>query len=151
MRPKPHILHVDDNEDDRLLFEWAFIKSGLDGVLHSVSGAADAMHFLNQAGKAPNTARPRVIVLDLSLPRFDGLEFLEHLREHTNFKTIPVVVLSGSESYASMQRCRDLGVEDYIVKPKTQQELAELVASLARWTVGSSSGLPATNRPNESE
>jgi CheY-like chemotaxis protein len=142
----PHILHVDDSEDDRNLFEWAFIKSGLRGILHSVSGAADAMHFLNHAGKTPGTARPRAIVLDLILPRFDGLELLELLREHSNFRTIPVIILSGSDSHANMQRCRELGVEDYIVKPKTQQELVELIASLSHLLVGSSPGLPASHR-----
>lgn len=146
MPPKPHILHVDDNADDRLLFEWAFNKSGIKGILHSVSGAVDAMHFLNHAGKTPGTARPRLIVLDLSLPQFDGLELLELLREHSSFKPIPVIILSGSESHASMQRCRELGIDDYIVKPKSQQELVELIASLSHWLIGSSPGLPASNR-----
>jgi CheY-like chemotaxis protein len=141
----PHILHVDDNENDRMLFERAFIKSGIKGVLHSVSGAVDAMHFLNHAGKTPGTARPRAIVLDLSLPGFDGLELLELLREHMSFKSIPVIIiLSGWESHASMQRCRDLGVQDFIVKPKTQQELAELIASLSHLLIGSSPGLPVS-------
>ncbi len=146
MASKPHILHIDDDDNDRLLFEWAFIKSGLRGVLHSVGGAADAMRFLNHAGKAPGTARPRAIVLDLGLPRFDGLELLGLLREHTRFRTIPVIVLSGSESHANMQRCRELGVEEYLVKPKTQQELAELIASISHWLIGSSPGLPAPTR-----
>jgi two-component system, chemotaxis family, response regulator Rcp1 len=148
MPTKPHILHVDDSEDDRRLFEWAFNRSGIKGVLHSVSGAADAMHYLNQSGKSSNSPRPKLIVLDLSLPQFDGLELLELIRDHPSFKVIPVVILSGSDSHASMQRCRELGVDDYIVKPKTPQELAELIASLSHWLIGSSSGLPASNRRN---
>lgn len=138
----PHILHVDDDEDDRELFAHAFRKSGLGGVLHSVANAADALLFLNRMGRFAGAERPRLIIIDLSLPRLDGRQFLEVVRTNLQFKSIPAVVLTGSESYADMQRCRELGVEDYMVKPQTQHELIELIASFQRWVVGSSSGLP---------
>jgi len=75
-----HILHIDDDEDDRALFAMAFAKSGLDGVLHSLGGAADALLHLNQLGPHVGAARPKLIILDLSLPRLDGRELLELLK-----------------------------------------------------------------------
>jgi CheY-like chemotaxis protein len=139
----PHILHVDDEDNDRELFAYAFKKSGLGGVLHSVANAAEALLFLNRLGRFANAERPRLIIIDLSLPRLDGREFLGVVRTNPQFRTIAVVVLTGSESYADMQRCRELGVDDYVVKPRTQQELIELIASFQRWLVGSASGIPA--------
>jgi CheY-like chemotaxis protein len=138
----PHILHVDDDDNDRELFAYAFRKSGLGGVLHGVANAADALLFLNRMGRFSNVERPRLIIIDLSLPWLDGRQFLEVVRTNLQFKSIPVVVLTGSESFADTQRCRELGVDDYVVKPKTQQELIELIASFQRWLVGSASGLP---------
>jgi two-component system response regulator len=138
----PHILHVDDDANDRDLFAYAFRKSGLGGVLHSVASAADALLFLNRLGRFSNAERPRLIIIDLSLPRLDGRQFLEVVRTNLQFKSIAVIVLTGSESFADMQRCRELGVDDYVVKPHTQQELVELIASFQHWLVGSASGLP---------
>jgi two-component system, chemotaxis family, response regulator Rcp1 len=141
-----HILHVDDSNEDRKLFSHAFTKSGLAGYLHSVGSTEDAMFFLRRTGTFEDAPRPRLIVLDLSFPNFDGIGLLELLRQHAEFKTIPVVILSGSDSHANRQRCRELGVEDYVLKPKSQQELAELIASLSRWLIDASPGLPTTNR-----
>lgn len=138
----PHILHVDDEEEDRLLFARAFAKSGLQGTLHSVGSAAEAMRYLGQA--AP---RPRLVVLDLSMPRFDGLDLLDLLRSHPSYRTIQVVILSGSQSHSDMQRCREMGIADYAVKPTTQQGLAELIATFSHWLTGSSTGLPTSTRP----
>jgi CheY-like chemotaxis protein len=142
--PPPHILHIDDAENDRDLFARAFARSGLAGVLCSVSSAAEAMNYLNGTGPYHGAPRPKLIVLDLGLPRFDGLDLLDVLRSHSSFSTIPVVILSGSENLKHMQRCRDLGIDDYMVKPRTQQELIELIASLDHWLVGSASDLPAS-------
>lgn len=142
MSSVPHLLHIDDSEDDRIIFARAFSKSGLPGVLHSVGGASDALMYLNRLGPYANATRPRLIILDLSLPRLDGREFLEVLRKNHSFRTISVIVLTGSENFRDMQKCRELGIDDYIVKPKTNQELIELIASFGHWLVGSSTGIP---------
>jgi CheY-like chemotaxis protein len=146
MATPPHILHVDDSIDDRTLFSHAFAKSGLDGFLHSVGSTVDAMFFLRRTGPYKDAPRPKLIVLDLNLPHFDGISLLELLRHHADYKTISVVILSGSESHANMQRCRELGIQDYVIKPKSQQELAELIASLSRWLIDISPGQPTSNR-----
>ncbi len=141
MPQTPHILHIDDNKDDRDLFARAFAKSGLHGVLHSVPSSEDALRYLNRLAPYANAVRPRLIVLDLSLTQMDGRFLLALLRSHLSFKFIPVAILTASESNADLLRCRELGVEDYVVKPPTLEELVEVVASFGHWLAGSSSGI----------
>ncbi len=141
-----HVLHIDDSENDRDLFARAFSKSGIKGVLSSVASAAEAMNCLKGIGPFQGLPMPRLIMLDVGLPRFDGIDFLDLLRSQVSFKAIKVVILSGSENHRNMQRCRDLGIEDYVVKPRTVQELAELIASLQHWLIASSSDLPARTK-----
>jgi CheY-like chemotaxis protein len=130
---RPHLLHVDDEADDRALFARAFARSGVQGVLHQVDSVAAALLFLNRLAPYQLAERPALIVLDLGLPHVDGRELLRILRGNTRFNQIPIIVLTGSESYADMERCRDLLVADYVIKPKTLQELNEFVATLRRW------------------
>lgn len=131
------VLHIDDDENDRRLFAHAFAKSGLGGELRAVASASEALRFLNRLGEFSTAPRPRLIILDLSLPLLDGRELLELLKGNTRFRAIPIIVLTGSENYADMQRCREMGVEDYVVKPTTAQELVEMIASFNHWMVGS--------------
>jgi two-component system response regulator len=138
----PHLLHIDDDRDDRELFARAFAQSGLGGVLHSVAGSADALLFLNRITPYADAVRPKLIILDLSLPHLDGRDLLELLKTNLQFKSIPVVVITGSESYADVRRCRELAVEDYVVKPRTHHELIELITSFEHWLTGSASNLP---------
>jgi CheY-like chemotaxis protein len=98
--------------------------------------------YLNRLGPHAHVQRPRLIILDLSLPRLDGRDFLDVLKKNTRFRSIPVIVLTGSENFRDMQKSRELGVDDYVVKPKTNQELIELIASFGHWLAGSSSEIP---------
>jgi chemotaxis family two-component system response regulator Rcp1 len=136
-----HLLHVDDDEDDRLIFSQAYARSGLKAELHSIARTSDALLFINRLGPYKDAPRPRLIVLDLSLPRMDGREFLQILKGNSRFKGIAIVILTGSESYVDIVQCRKLGVTDYLVKPQTQEELAALIATFDHWLVGSSSGI----------
>jgi CheY-like chemotaxis protein len=139
---RAHLLHVDDEADDRALFARAFAKSGVQGVLHQVDSVAAALLFLNRLAPYQLAERPALIVLDLGLPHVDGRELLRILRGNTRFNQIPIIVLTGSESYADMERCRDLLVADYVIKPKTLQELNEFIASLRRWLAETSQQSP---------
>jgi CheY-like chemotaxis protein len=134
-----HILHIDDDPDDRALFSRAHRQSGLLGVLHNVASTAQALLYLNRLPPYRTAPRPRLIVLDLGMPGLGGREFLELLRSHSRFRTIPVVVLTGSQAYADMLRCDELGIEDYVVKPTRFEDLVAVVATFDQWLVGSSS------------
>lgn len=137
----PLILHVDDNEDDRLLFARAFKHSRLSGVLKGVGSAEEALLVLNRTGPFAQLPRPSLIILDLGLPQLDGRDFLALVRKQLRFKGIPIIVLSGSENYLDIQHCRELQVVEYLVKVTGMDELVELIATFDRWLVGSSSGM----------
>jgi chemotaxis family two-component system response regulator Rcp1 len=127
------ILHIDDSEDDRLLFERAFKASRLKAELLSFSNAFETLIFLDQAGTRSGGDIPRLIVLDLTLPLVDGRHLLSHLRANARYKRIPIVVLTGSNSREDVEYCRDFEVERYIIKPSTLAQLSELMPSLEQW------------------
>jgi CheY-like chemotaxis protein len=131
--PDVHLLHVDDDHDDRALFALAFARSRSPGFLHQVDSVAEALLFLNRLAPHQQARRPALIVLDLEMPGVDGRELLRILRGNTRFQQIPIVVLTGSESFRDMERCRDLLIEDYVNKPRTPQEMNEFIMSLRRW------------------
>jgi chemotaxis family two-component system response regulator Rcp1 len=145
--PPAHLLHIDDDPDDRELFARAFAQGGTPGSLHQVASVAEALLFLNRLGPHQQAPRPSLIVLDLGLPGVDGRGFLQALRANTRFRQIPVIVLTGSQRYDDIERCRDLQVEDYVIKPATSQELQEFLVSLRRWLTAADGAIPASPNP----
>ena len=127
----PHILHIDANEADRIAFAQAFAASGVLAALHSLSSASNALLYLNQLGPFVGRPRPRLIFLDLNLPRCDGREFLEMLKANSRFRDIAIAILMSTRNEADSQRFRALGVETFLIKPSDQQGYVEIIRSLA--------------------
>jgi CheY-like chemotaxis protein len=127
----PHILHVDDDLDDRDLFARAFAHSGLPGVLHSVNDAKDALSYLNRSGSCREAVRPCLIIVDLSIPQIVGRNLLDLIKTSSLYRNIPVIVLSGSQDPNDIHRCRLMGAEDFVVKPSTFQDLVDVIVSLS--------------------
>lgn len=140
-RRLPHLLHVEDNPDDRFIFSLAFARSGLRGMLHQVVSAADALAFLSRQGDYHDAPAPDIIVLDLVLPGEDGHSLLASLRADPRFRAIPVIIFTGQESYDDIGHCRDLLVIDYVVKPNTPQQLSEFIGTFRQWIGSSMSGI----------
>ncbi len=137
-----HVVHVDDNDEDRRLFDRAFRHSRIPAILHSLPNASSVLLFLNRYGRYALMPRPRLVIMDLTLPRLDGRELLDIMHADFRFSSIPVVVLTGSDSEADRVRCRAAGVVDYLVKPHHYAELAPLIAGMEHFIVGSSNQLP---------
>jgi CheY-like chemotaxis protein len=133
MVDNPRILHIDDADNDRLLFKRAFETSGLTADLVSFPDAFEALIFLDQAGTPSGGALPCLIVLDLTLPQVDGRDFLTYLRTHPRYQSIPLVVLTGSFRESDKRRSEELQVDQYVVKPFTTTQLASLIPTFARW------------------
>jgi two-component system, chemotaxis family, response regulator Rcp1 len=129
----PRILHIDDQESDRLLFQRAFQASGLKAELVSLPDAFEALNFLDQTGTSAGGEPPYLIVLDLTLPQVDGRDFLTYLRTHPRYQSIPLVVLTGSFRESDKRRCEELQVDQYVVKPFTTTQLATLIPTFAHW------------------
>ena len=114
---KRYILLVEDNPDDVLLTQRAIKKSGLDVDVSVVRDGAEALDFLHGDMGSPDSVLPDLILLDLKLPKIDGLEVLKALRAEQSTNLLPVVILSTSNEENDIRTSYALGANSYIRKP----------------------------------
>ena len=127
------ILLVEDNPYDAELTLRALKNKGLANKLLTFQDGVEALDFLFGAGvyAGRNLAlRPKVILLDLKLPRINGLEVLEKIRADERTKTIPVVILTSSQEESDIVRGYNLGVNSYMVKPVDFDKFFQAVEEL---------------------
>jgi chemotaxis family two-component system response regulator Rcp1 len=124
------ILLVEDSPGDVRLTREAFKDAKVHINLRVASDGAEAMDFLNREGKHANALRPDLILLDLNLPKKDGREVLEEIKESPTLKSIPVVVLTTSASDADILRSYKLHANCYITKPVGLDGFLEVVKSI---------------------
>jgi two-component system, response regulator len=127
------VLLVEDNPDDLELALRSLRKAKLANHIHVARDGAEALDFIFCEG--PHSARkitdtPRVILLDLKLPKVDGLEVLRRVKGDLRTKIIPVVVLTSSKEQSDIVESYGLGVNSYIVKPVNFERFADAVANL---------------------
>lgn len=133
------ILHVEDDPNDTLLFQHACQKAGVVFDLQAVSDGDQAMAYLrglNDFSDRQKHPMPKLILLDLKMPRVSGFDVLNWLRTEDSFRTVPVVVLSSSNHDADVKRAYDLGAKSYLVKPVGFEALVELVKTLPALVAG---------------
>ncbi len=132
------ILIADDDADDRMLLQDAFIENGLPNELRFVNDGEELLAYLRREGAyaAPEASpAPGLILLDLNMPRLDGREALRLIKSDPRFQRIPVVVLTTSKAEEDILRTYDLGVSSFITKPVTFGGLIKIVQVLsAYWT-----------------
>ena len=127
------ILLVEDNPRDAELALRALKSRNLANKLLWVKDGAEALEFIfgrGTNGKRKVCGRTKVILLDLKLPKVDGLEVLEQLKANEESRIIPVVVLTSSCEEQDIVRSYKMGVNSYIVKPVNFDKFAEAVAQL---------------------
>lgn len=128
------ILLVDDDDDDRLLVRRAIEKSGIPNELHAVRDGIELLDYLKQhcsTGRATPSSLPRLILLDLNMPRMDGQRALRQLKSIESLKAIPVIVFTTSQAEHDMETCYHLGCASYITKPASFGELVEIMKSFS--------------------
>jgi two-component system, response regulator len=126
------ILLVEDNPYDAELTIRALRSKGLANKLLTFADGVEALDFLFGAGvyAGRTQAHPKVIFLDLKLPRISGLEVLEKIRADARTKTIPVVILTSSQEESDIVRGYNLGVNSYMVKPVDFDKFFQTVEDL---------------------
>jgi len=131
-------LLVEDNERDIDLMRRAFSRLQLGNPFHVVRDGEEAMDYLLGQGLYANREEfplPFLILLDIHLPKRDGFEVLQWLRKTPGLKHILVVVLSGREDDADIQRAYALGANSYLIKPGDPAHLQEMIGLLQKyWT-----------------
>lgn len=127
------ILLVEDNMSDAELTIRALKKNNLANRLIHLKNGAEALDFIfatgEYAGRNPHLA-PKVILLDLKMPKVNGMEVLAKIRADERTKTIPVVVLTSSNEDPDIEKCYALGVNSYIVKPVEFENFFKVVSDL---------------------
>ncbi len=126
------ILLIEDNPDHAALTLRALKKNNLTNEIRVLRDGEEALEFLFPNGKGGQNT-PKVILLDLKLPKVDGIEVLRRVRQDPHTKTIPVVVLTTSREDKDLRECYRLGVNSYIVKPVDFQQFTEAVKSLGMY------------------
>src|SRR5947209_18438395 len=111
------VLLVEDNPGDVRMTVEAFKGFKAENNLHVVEDGVEAMEFLRKESDYTGAPRPDLILLDLNLPRKDGREVLEEIKQDPDLRRIPVVVLTTSEAQTDVQRAYDLNANCYITTP----------------------------------
>jgi len=127
------LLLVEDNSSDAEMTVNALKKNGLaNKLLHLKDGAA-ALDYIFGEGKYEGRRvedTPRVILLDLKMPKVNGIEVLEKIRLDERTKRIPVVILTSSKEDPDIQKCYNLGANSYVVKPVEFDKFQKAVSDL---------------------
>ncbi len=134
MGKKPFVvLMAEDNEHDIVATRRAWKKYNIANPLHIVRDGEECLDYLHQRGKhsEPGSApRPGILLLDIKMPKMDGLAVLEHIREDAGFHRLPVVILTTSKAEEDRIKSYDLGANAYITKPIGFQNFAEAVRTI---------------------
>lgn len=124
---------ADDDADDRLMAKEAFEENKLRNDLRFVENGEQLLDYLlHRNGFTPeNAPKPGLILLDLNMPKKDGREALKEIKSHPNLRRIPVVVLTTSKAEEDILKSYDLGVNSFITKPVTFDQLVNVTAQLS--------------------
>jgi len=130
------ILVVEDNPDDLEMMLRALRKINLANHIHAARDGAEALDFIFCRGDYSSRQiedRPKVILLDLKLPKVDGLEVLQRLKADSRTSMIPVTILTSSREQRDVVESYKLGVNSYIVKPVNFESFAKAVQEMGMY------------------
>lgn len=130
------VVIAEDDEDDFLLIKEAFKEAGLGYALHWTKDGEELLNYLfalKDENESENEAKPRLIILDLNMPKVSGFEALHEIKSHPNLRKIPVVILTTSQSEDDVTQAYDLGVNSFIQKPIRFETLVDVIQTLDQY------------------
>ena len=141
------ILLVEDNPNDVELALHALKRANLSNPIHVVRDGAEALDFIFATGQYSHRNirnGPKVVLLDLKLPKVNGLEVLKRIRSNPDTKVIPVVALTSSHEDRDLRECYEFGINSYIVKPVDFEQFTEAVRQVGSyWLLLNQAPVPA--------
>jgi CheY-like chemotaxis protein len=132
------ILLIEDNMNDAEMTIRALRKNKITNQITHLTDGAQALDFLFGTGEytgRDTRIKPRVILLDLKMPKVNGMEVLKAVKENDSTKSIPVVILTSSKEDPDIERCYKLGANSYIVKPVEFDNFMKTVGDLGFYWV----------------
>jgi len=130
------ILMAEDDPDDRFLAQDAWTEARLANDLRFVTNGVELLDYLHRRGDyedPKSSPRPGLILLDLNMPRMNGVEALKAMKEDPKLRRIPVVVLTTSKAHEDIIRSYDLGVSGFITKPVNFEGLVDIMSVLGKY------------------
>lgn len=122
------ILLIDDDEIERIKFKKVCKDIGSASNIVEALNGKQALYFLNNIEFSFD-----IIILDLHMPKMNGLELLAELKSNTEFKNIPIIIMSNSEDLDELKKCYDFGISGYFTKPAQYSKYAKKVKSLLKY------------------
>ena len=121
------VLLVEDNEGDVRVIKQAFSESKIDKTFSVARDGEEALNYLYARGKYADRTKPDIILLDINLPKKNGFEILESIKNDPVLKKIPVIMLSSSSSEEHVTKSYDLNANCYVTKPVDFDEYTQAV------------------------
>jgi two-component system, chemotaxis family, response regulator Rcp1 len=137
MKPIHELLIVDDNPADISLAREALHACAYGGRINTAGDGAEALAFLTRRGEHANAAKPDLVLLDLNLPKRDGLSVLTAMKANQELRKIPVVIFSTSKLGRDVARSYELGANCYVSKPGNLTEFFSMMRSIEAFWFGS--------------
>ncbi|MDP8220087.1 MAG: response regulator [Candidatus Stygibacter frigidus] len=128
------ILIVEDNPNDSRLIKRAFQRTDLNPQVHIAKDGVEALEFIENYFDDPeNNNLPKFILLDLKLPRLNGLELLEKIKNNEVWANLPVIIMTSSNEAVDIKRAYELGVNSYLVKPVNYEDYYDTIKELSSY------------------
>lgn len=127
------LLLVEDNEDDVFFMQRAFEAAQISNPIQIARDGQEAIDYCSGAGKFADRAKyplPEMMLLDLKMPRKNGLEVIQWIRDQPALRHLVIVILTSSRELSDIERAYQLGVNSFLLKPSSTHTLAEMMGAL---------------------
>jgi len=129
-----YILIAEDDMDDRYLMKTALEETGITEEVRYVENGVEVINCLEAVIEKNGVYNyPKLILLDLNMPKMDGREVLKKIKSHEAYRKIPVVVFSTTKNQLEVNRCYDLGANTYIIKPVSYDTLVDTIRQICTY------------------
>ncbi len=133
MKKEANILIAEDNKEHFELIRKNLLRAGVCNKMLNFTDGQEILSFLfdmDEGFEGEHNSREYILLLNLNLPKVDGVKVLEKIKQDMQLKKIPVIILTATDDRHTIERCHNLGCSTYIVKPARQQDFEETIQKL---------------------